>query len=71
MRIPSFPRDLTPEDRITEAKWVRCLAISSGCAVLLLLGLLIALGTPGDDFDGAAAGAAGIGVPAKSNPPSR
>jgi len=71
MFIRSFPRDLRPEERITHAKWVRRLAISSGCAILLLLGLLLALGIPADDFIGGARSAAGTDVPAKSSAPSR
>jgi hypothetical protein len=65
MVMRSFPGDLTPEDHVTDARWVRCLVVTSGCAVLLLLGLLLALGIPGDEASGSGA-AAGRNRPAAS-----
>jgi hypothetical protein len=35
-----LPYDLTPEDRLTRAKWVRGVGIFYGCAALLLFGFL-------------------------------
>jgi hypothetical protein len=65
MALRSLPDDLTPEDRAPHAAWVRLIAISSGCAVLLLLGLLLALGIPGDN-ESASGTPAGLTAPGAS-----
>jgi hypothetical protein len=46
----SLPDDLTPEDRVTRAQWVRGVAVFYGCFFLLLLvGFLVARGVPAID----------------------
>jgi hypothetical protein len=42
----TFCCNLTPEDRATQAKWVRIVVAFYGCAALLLLLLAITLADP-------------------------